>query len=86
LTTQVALALPLTLASLGLMYVVFQTAYPQPDGDTTKSPYLLDAVAPVSVAAAWSLSWFASRNRAVGVASALVLACLLVLDLHFLVL
>jgi hypothetical protein len=80
------LAPPLVVSVLVAMYLVFQTAYPHSDGDTTKSPYLLDALVPVSVFAAWSLAWLAGKNRLVLAALALVFADLLFLDVRFIVL
>jgi hypothetical protein len=80
------LAVPATLVALACAYLLFQTAYPHPDGDTIKSPYLLDAVAPLALCAAWSVTWLATRSRLVLAAVALVFVDLLFLDLRFLVL
>jgi dolichyl-phosphate-mannose-protein mannosyltransferase len=71
---------------LGLQFLVFQIAYPHPDGDTIKATYLLDAVAPLAVCAAWALSRLFRAGRLVMISLVLLLAYLAVLDVSFLVL
>ena len=71
---------------LGLQFLVFQIAYPHPDGDTIKATYLLDAVAPLAVCASWALSFVLRAGRLVMISIVLLLAYLAILDVSFLVL
>lgn len=80
------LLLPATIVLLGLAFLAFQISYPHPDGDTIKATYLLDAVAPLGVCAAWALSSLRKAGRLVMMAVLLVLAYVTALDVAFLVL
>ncbi|HEY6069188.1 MAG TPA: glycosyltransferase family 39 protein, partial [Gaiellaceae bacterium] len=71
---------------LGLQFLVFQIAYPHPDGDTIKATYLLNAVAPLAVCASWAMSFVLRAGRLVMISIVLLLAYLAVLDVSFLVL
>ncbi len=68
---------------LGLQFLVFQIAYPHPDGDTIKATYLLNAVAPLAVCASWALSFVLRAGRLVMISIVLLLAYLAVLDVLF---
>jgi 4-amino-4-deoxy-L-arabinose transferase-like glycosyltransferase len=80
------LLLPLSVVLLGLEFLVFQISYPHPDGDTIKAAYLMDAVAPLAVCAAYALRRLLTAGRLVLVAVLLVLAYAAALDVTFLVL
>jgi 4-amino-4-deoxy-L-arabinose transferase-like glycosyltransferase len=80
------LIVPLSVALLGLEFLVFQIAYPHADGDTIKATYLLNAVAPLAVCAAYTLDRLRGAGRLVTAAVILVLAYAAVLDVTFLVL
>jgi hypothetical protein len=80
------LLLPASIALLGIAFLVFQISYPHPDGDTIKAAYLLDAVAPLSVCAAWALASLRRAGRLVMMAVLALLAYAAVLDVVFLVL
>jgi len=78
--------LPVAIIALGLEFLVFQIAYPHPDGDTIKAAYLLDAVAPLGVCAALALVSLSRAGRYVMIAVLLFLAYIAALDIAFLVL
>jgi hypothetical protein len=80
------LLVPGAVVLLGLAFLVFQISYPHHDGDTIKAAYLLDAVAPLSVCAAWALVSLRRAGRLVMMAVVLLLAYAAVLDLDFLIL
>jgi hypothetical protein len=80
------LLVPLAVVFLGLQFLVFQIAYPHADGDTIKATYLLDAVAPVAVSAAWALALLRRAGRPATIAVLLLLAYLATLNVLFLVL
>jgi 4-amino-4-deoxy-L-arabinose transferase-like glycosyltransferase len=80
------LLLPASIVLLGFAFLVFQIAYPHPDGDTIKAAYLLDAVAPLAVCAAWALSSLGRTGRVVMIVVLIFLAYAAALDLTFLVL
>jgi hypothetical protein len=80
------LLLPVAIVALGLEYLVFQIAYPHPDGDTIKAAYLLDAVAPLAVCAAFALVSLSRAGRYVMIAVLLLFAYTAALDIAFLVL
>jgi hypothetical protein len=80
------LLLPAAVLLLGLAFLFFQISYPHADGDTIKAAYLLDAVAPLAVCAAWGLSLLRRLGRPVMMVVVLLLAYLSVLDVVFLVL
>jgi hypothetical protein len=71
---------------LGLQFLLFQIAYPHADGDTIKAAYLLNAVAPTAVCAAWALACLRRAGRLATIAVFLLLAYLALLDVFFLVL
>jgi hypothetical protein len=84
---EVALVLlPGAIIALGLEFLVFQIAYPHPDGDTIKAAYLLDGVAPLAVCAAFALVSLSRAGRYVMIAVLLLLAYIAALDIAFLVL
>jgi hypothetical protein len=78
--------LPLAIVLLGIQFIVFQIAYPHADGDTIKATYLLNAVAPLAVCAAYALGWVSHAGRLVTVALLSLLVYAAVLDISFLVL
>jgi Dolichyl-phosphate-mannose-protein mannosyltransferase len=80
------LLIPGSIVLLGLAFLVFQIAYPHPDGDTIKATYLLDAVAPLAVCAAWALASLRRAGLLVMMAVVLPLAYAAALDVGFLVL
>jgi hypothetical protein len=80
------LVLTLAIVLLGIQFLVFQIAYPHPDGDTIKAAYLLNAVAPLAVCAAYALGWVSRAGRLVTVALLSLLVYAAVLDISFLVL
>jgi 4-amino-4-deoxy-L-arabinose transferase-like glycosyltransferase len=80
------LLVPLSVALLGLEFLVFQISYPHADGDTIKATYLLDAVAPLAVCGAYALHLIRGMGRLVTVAVILTLSYAAILDLKFLVL
>jgi hypothetical protein len=80
------LLLPGSVALLGLAFLVFQISYPHPDGDTIKASYLLNAVAPLAVCAAWALVSLRRAGRLVMMSVLALLAYVAVLDVDFLVL
>jgi hypothetical protein len=80
------LLIPASIVLLGLTFLVFQISYPHPDGDTIKAAYLLDAVAPLAVCAAWALSFLRRAGRLVIMAAMLPLVYAVALDVNFLVL
>jgi hypothetical protein len=80
------LILPASIAVLGIAFLVFQLSYPSPDGDTIKAAYLLNAVAPLAVCAAWSLAWLRRAGRPVMIAVLALLVYIAVLDIDFLIL
>jgi Dolichyl-phosphate-mannose-protein mannosyltransferase len=80
------LLIPASVVLLGLAFLVFQVSYPHPDGDTIKAAYLLNAVAPLSVCAAWALASLRRTGRLVMIAVMALLAYAAVLDVDFLVL
>jgi 4-amino-4-deoxy-L-arabinose transferase-like glycosyltransferase len=80
------LLVPASIVLLGLAFLVFQISYPHADGDTIKATYLLDAVAPLAVCAAWALSSLRRAGRPVMIAVVLLLAYIAVLDVDFLIL
>jgi hypothetical protein len=80
------LLVPLSVVLLGLEFLVFQISYPHADGDTIKATYLLNAVAPLAVCAAYALGLLRGAGRVVTAAVLLTLAYAAVLDMTFLVL
>jgi hypothetical protein len=80
------LIVPGAVVLLGLQFLLFQVAYPHGDGDTIKAAYLLNAVAPAAVCAAWALAFLRRAGRLVTIAVLLLLAYLAMLDVFFLVL
>ena len=80
------LLIPASIVLLGLAFLVFQVSYPHADGDTIKAAYLLDAVAPLSVCAAWALISLGRAGRLVMIAVVTLLIYAAVLDIDFLVL
>jgi hypothetical protein len=80
------LLVPGSVLLLGLAFLVFQISYPHHDGDTIKAAYLLNAVVPLSVCAAWALVSLRRAGRLVMMAVVLLLAYAAVLDLDFLIL
>jgi len=78
--------IPASIVLLGLAFLVFQVSYPHADGDTIKAAYLLDAVAPLSVCAAWALISLGRAGRLVMIAVVTLLIYAAVLDIDFLVL
>ena len=80
------LLVPLSVVLLGLEFLVFQISYPHADGDTIKATYLLNAVAPLAVCAAYALGLLRRAGRVVTAAVLLTLAYAAVLDMTFLVL
>jgi len=80
------LLVPASIVLLGLAFLVFQISYPHADGDTIKATYLLDAVAPLAVCAAWALSSLRRAGRPVMIAVVLLLAYIATLDVDFLIL
>jgi 4-amino-4-deoxy-L-arabinose transferase-like glycosyltransferase len=80
------LLVPLSVVLLGLEFLVFQISYPHADGDTIKATYLLNAVAPLAVCAAYALGLLRGAGRVVTAAVLLMLAYAAVLDITFLVL
>jgi hypothetical protein len=80
------LIVPGAVLLLGLQFLLFQIAYPHGDGDTIKAAYLLNAVAPAAVCAAWTLAFLRRAGRLVTIAVFLLLAYLAMLDIFFLVL
>jgi hypothetical protein len=80
------LLLPASIVLLGLAFIVFQIAYPHADGDTIKATYLLDAVAPLAVCAAWGLASLRRAGRLVMIAVLLLLVYVAALDVAFIVL
>jgi Dolichyl-phosphate-mannose-protein mannosyltransferase len=80
------LLIPASIVLLGLAFLGFQLAYPHADGDTIKAAYLLDAVAPLSVCAAWALVSLRRAGRLVMIAVVALLTYAAVLDVDFLVL
>ena len=80
------LLVPLSVVLLGLEFLVFQISYPHADGDTIKATYLLNAVAPLAVCAAYALGLVRRAGRVVTAAVLLTLAYAAVLDMTFLVL
>jgi hypothetical protein len=80
------LLLPAAVVLLGVEFLVFQITYPHHDGDTIKAAYLLNAVAPLAVCAAWALVWLRRAGRLVMMAVVLLLAYAAVLDVDFLLL
>jgi 4-amino-4-deoxy-L-arabinose transferase-like glycosyltransferase len=82
-------ALLAVLASVGLLalsFFGFLIRYPKLDGDNIKALYLLNAVAPVSIAAGWALSRVAAAGRLVFASLVVVLAGAAYLDLAYLIL
>jgi hypothetical protein len=79
------LVLPLAIVLLGLEFLVFQIAYPHADGDTIKATYLLNAVAPFAVCAAYALGWLRRAGRLLTIAVFSLLVYAAVLDISFLV-
>jgi hypothetical protein len=80
------LVLPAAVVLLGVAFLVFQISYPHADGDTIKATYLLEAVAPLAVCAAWALSLLRQLGRPVMIVALLLFAYISVLDIVFLVL
>ena len=80
------LLVPAAIVLLGLEFLVFQISYPHSDGDTIKAAYLLNAVAPLAVCAAWTLISLGRAGRLVMMAVMLLLAYAVALDVDFLVL
>jgi hypothetical protein len=80
------LLLPAAVLFLGVAFLIFQISYPAPDGDTIKASYLLNAVAPLAVCAAWALVWLRRAGRLVMIAVLALLAYAAVLDIDFLIL
>jgi hypothetical protein len=80
------LLLPASVVLLGIAFLVFQISYPHADGDTIKAAYLLNAVAPLAVCAAWALAWLGRAGRFVMIAVLALLAYAAVLDVDFLIL
>jgi hypothetical protein len=80
------LLLPTSIVLLGVAFLIFQISYPSPDGDTIKASYLLNAVAPLAVCAAWALVSLRRAGRLVMMTVLLLLAYAAVLDVDFLVL
>jgi hypothetical protein len=80
------LAVPASVVLLGAAFVVFQISYPHADGDTIKAAYLLNAVAPLSVCAAWTLASLGGAGRLVMIAIVASLLYAAALDIDFLVL
>lgn len=80
------LLLPTSIVLLGLAFLIFQISYPSPDGDTIKAAYLLNAVAPLAVCAAWALDRLRRAGRPVMIAAVALLAYAAVLDIDFLIL
>jgi hypothetical protein len=80
------LLLPLSVVFLGVSFLVFQISYPHADGDTIKASYLLNAVAPLAVCAAWALASLRRAGRLVMMAVLALLAYAAVLNVDFLVL
>ena len=80
------LLVPLAVVLTGLQFLVFQIAYPHGDGDTIKATYLLNAVAPLAVCAAYALDLLRGAGRVVTAVVVLLLAYAAVLDITFLVL
>ncbi len=80
------LLVPLAVVLLALEFLVFQISYPHADGDTIKATYLLNAVAPLAVCAAYALGLLRGAGRLVMAAVLLMLAYAAVLDVTFLVL
>jgi hypothetical protein len=80
------LLLPTSIVLLGLTFLIFQISYPSPDGDTIKAAYLLNAVAPLAVCAAWGVDGLRRAGRPVMIAVLALLAYIAVLDIDFLIL
>jgi Dolichyl-phosphate-mannose-protein mannosyltransferase len=80
------LLIPASVVLLGLAFLVFQISYPHADGDTIKAAYLLNAVAPLSVCAAWALASLRRAGRPVMIAVMALLVYAAALDIDFLVL
>ena len=78
------LVVPASVGLLGLAFLVFQISYPHADGDTIKAAYLLNAVAPLAVCAAWALALLRRAGRIVMMTVLLLLAYAAVLDVDFL--
>jgi len=80
------LLIPGAVLLLALQFLVFQIAYPHADGDTIKATYLLNAVAPFAVCAAYALGWLRRAGRLLTIAVFSLLVYAAVLDISFLVL
>jgi hypothetical protein len=80
------LLLPASVVFLGVAFLIFQISYPSPDGDTIKASYLLNAVAPLAVCAAWALALLRRAGRPVMIAVVALLAYVAVLNIDFLIL
>jgi hypothetical protein len=80
------LLLPASVLLVGSAFLVFQISYPHADGDTIKASYLLNAVAPLAVCAAWALVGLRRAGRLVMIAVLALLAYAAALDVDFLIL
>lgn len=78
--------LPLSAVALALAFLLFAVRFPSTDGDTIKATFLLAALPPAAVGAAFVVDAARPRGRGWAIAVGLALAALVAVQLPFLVL
>ncbi|MHB8468681.1 MAG: ArnT family glycosyltransferase [Gaiellaceae bacterium] len=81
-----ALLLPGALGALAVAFLYFAVSHPRHDVETLKAVYVLDALVPLAVGAAFAVDRIVAARRRLGVALLVVLSLLALVELRFLVL